>query len=211
MKFRSIQLSIAVLAGACLFVAVAAMAFYAMLAFERNQETVAERSEQIIEELVREQLLATASAEAFHIRQQLERPFAVNEQLALLNRQIADVRDGLPQVMISREEMLRYVRQVLEDQPELLSAYVAWEPGAFDDLDTSTRGPACRGTTRLGSSCRSGSARPTAPCNWTCLTTCMTRASTREGGGSASTTSACGITCAPAWPIRHWTIWAAPR
>ena len=150
MKFRSIQLSIAVLAGACLFVAVAAMAFYAMLAFERNQETVAERSEQIIEELVREQLLATASAEAFHIRQQLERPFAVNEQLALLNRQIADVRDGLPQVMISREEMLRYVRQVLEDQPELLSAYVAWEPGAFDDLDTFYEGTGLPGHNEAG-------------------------------------------------------------
>ena len=135
MKFRSIQFSIAALAGACLFVAVGCMTLYALIAFERNQSLVHERSEQMLEQRVRDQLVATANAEALRIRQQLEQPFAVNEQLALLNRQIADVRDGLPQIMISREEMLRYVEQILADQPDLLAAYVAWEPGEFDGLD----------------------------------------------------------------------------
>ena len=122
MKFRSIQFSIAALAGACLFVAVGCMTLYALIAFERNQSLVHERSEQMLEQRVRDQLVATANAEALRIRQQLEQPFAVNEQLALLNRQIADVRDGLPQIMISREEMLRYVEQILADQPDLLAA-----------------------------------------------------------------------------------------
>lgn len=136
MKFRSIQLSIAALAGACLFVAVGAMTLYALLAFERNQTLVAERAEQLLERHVRERLEAVASSEMLRIRQQLEQPLVVNEQLALLNRQAADVRDGLPQLMVSRDEMLRYVRQVLEERTDLLAAYVAWEPGAFDGLDS---------------------------------------------------------------------------
>ncbi|MGN5519471.1 methyl-accepting chemotaxis protein [Halopseudomonas sp. Lyrl_26] len=136
MKFRSIQLSVAALAGACLFVAVGAMTLYALLAFERNQTLVAERTEQLLERHVRERLEAVASSEMLRIRQQLEQPLVVNEQLALLNRQAADVRDGLPQLMVSRDEMLRYVRQVLEERTDLLAAYVAWEPGAFDGLDS---------------------------------------------------------------------------
>lgn len=140
MNFRSIQFSIAALAGACLFIAVGSMTFYALNAFERNQDLVHERSEQMLEQRVREQLVATAEAEALRIRQQLELPFAVNEQLAMLNRQVADVRDGLPQIMISREEMLRYVEQVLIEQTDLLAAYVVWEPDAFDGLDSFYEG-----------------------------------------------------------------------
>ena len=135
MKFRSIQLSIAALAGACLFIAVAGMTLYALYAFERNQGLVVERTEEILQQHVRDELEAVANAEVLRIRQQLEEPLVVNEQLAMLNRMMADVRDGLPQVMLSREEMLRYVRQVLEDRADLLASYVAWEPHAFDELD----------------------------------------------------------------------------
>lgn len=135
MKFRSLQLSIAALAGTCLFIAVAGMTLYALFAFERNQGLVVERTEEILQQHVRDELEAVASAEVLRIRQQLEAPLVVNEQLAMLNRMMADVQDGLPQVMLSREEMLRYVRQVLEDRGDLLATYVAWEPYAFDELD----------------------------------------------------------------------------
>ena len=150
MKFRSIQFSIAALAGACLFIAVGAMTAYALFAFERNQGLVAERSEQMLAQRVRDQLIAVADAEALRIRQQLEQPFAVNEQLASLNRQLADVRDGLPQIMLSREEMLRYVEQVLRDQPQLLATYVGWEQGAFDDLDDFYAGTGLPGHNEAG-------------------------------------------------------------
>lgn len=150
MKFRSIQFSIAALAGACLFIAVGAMTAYALFAFERNQGLVAERSEQMLAQRVRDQLIAVADAEALRIRQQLEQPFAVNEQLASLNRQLADVRDGLPQIMLSREEMLRYVEQVLRDQPQLLATYVGWEQGAFDELDDFYAGTGLPGHNEAG-------------------------------------------------------------
>ena len=150
MKFKSIQISIAALAGACLFVAVGGMTLYALYAFERSHGIVTERSEQMLEQRVQDQLIATATAEALRIRQQLGQPFAVNEQLASLNRQMADVQDGLPRIMLSREEMLRYVEQVLIDQPELLAAYVAWEPGTFDGLDQLYEGTGLPGHSQSG-------------------------------------------------------------
>ena len=150
MKFRSIQTSIATLAGACLFVAVGAMTWYALVAFERNHDIVAQHTEQMLEQQVRSRLGAVADAEVLRIRQQLEQPFAVNEQLAMLNRQMADVRDGLPQIMLSREEMVRYVRQLLEDQPDLMSTYVAWEPEMFDGLDTYYEGTGLPGHDQSG-------------------------------------------------------------
>ncbi|MFA5678585.1 MAG: methyl-accepting chemotaxis protein [Pseudomonas sp.] len=150
MKFKSIQTSVAALAGACLFVAVGGMTWYALVAFDRNQDLVTQHAEQMLEQQVRSRLEAVASAEVLRIRQQLEQPFAVNEQLALLNRQIADVRDGLPQVMLSREEMVRYVRQVLEDRPDLFSTYVAWEPGEFDGLDHFYEGSGLPGHDQSG-------------------------------------------------------------
>lgn len=150
MKFKSIRFSIAALAGACLFVAVGCMTLYALFAFERNQSLVTERSGQILQQHVRSELEAVASAEVLSIRQQLEQPFAVNEQLALLNRQIGDIQDGLPAVMISRQEMLRYVHRLLESQPELLGAYVGWEAGAFDGLDSFYEGTGLPGHSPSG-------------------------------------------------------------
>ncbi|WP_193074685.1 methyl-accepting chemotaxis protein [Pseudomonas sp. FME51] len=150
MKFRSIQFSIAALAGACLFVAVGGMTLYALNAFDRNQSMVAERTEQILDEHVRSELEAVANAEMLRIRQQLEQPFAVNEQLALLNRQVGDIQDGLPALMISRKEMLHYVRKLLEDRPELLALYVAWEAGAFDGLDDFHAGTGLPGHSQSG-------------------------------------------------------------
>ena len=141
MKFKSIQLSIAALAGACLFVAVGIMTLYALFAFERNQGVVIERSEQMLEQRVRSQVEAIAAAETLRIQRQLEQPLMVIEQLALLNQQLGEVQeDGLPALAMSREEMQRYIRRVLEEQPTLLATYLTWEPGLFDDLDDFYRG-----------------------------------------------------------------------
>ena len=167
MKFRSIQLSVAALAGACLFVAVGAMTLYALLAFERNQTLVAERTEQLLERHVRERLEAVASSEMLRIRQQLEQPLVVNEQLALLNRQAADVRDGLPQLMVSRDEMLPSRPLALEEQPSCwLRRTGARAPSTGSTASTPT--PGCPGTARKGSSFPTGTARLMAALPWTC-------------------------------------------
>lgn len=151
MKLRSIQLSVAALAGACLLVAVAATTLYALFAAERSQQLVALRSEQMLEQRVRAELEATAREASVHIRAQLEQPFVIAEQLALLSRQLGEVQeDGLPALTMSREELTHYVRQLLEARPELLGLYVGWEPGAVDDMDAFYQGTAAPGHSEQG-------------------------------------------------------------
>lgn len=136
MKFKSIQSAIVVLAGACLFAAVGLVTLYSINSAERSQRFVQDSSRALIEERVRDRLIAVATAESQRIRRRLNDPFMVAGQLAELNRLLGGLEpDGLPTLMMSREEMVRVLRNTLEQNPELLGVYVGWEPNAFDDLD----------------------------------------------------------------------------
>ena len=136
MKFKSIQFAIATLAGACLFVAVGIMTLYSLYAAERSQAFVQSNSQALLERQVERRLTQLAVSESERLRRRLEYPFVVAQQLAQLNEMLDELQDdGLPSLMMSREEMNRVVRKTLEENPELLSVYVGWEPNAFDDLD----------------------------------------------------------------------------
>jgi len=136
MKFKSIQLSIAVLAGACLFIAVGVMTLFSVYSSERSQDLVQERSQELLEDVVKERLLSIANGERARIRRHLEYPLAVASQLANLNQMIGEIQpDGMPALMMGREEMNRVIRMTVAENPDLLGAYVGWEPNSLDDLD----------------------------------------------------------------------------
>ena len=80
MKFRSIQLSITVLAGACLFIAVGVMTLYSVYSAERSQALVQERSRVLIDDRVRDRVMAIAGGEQARIRRYLEYPLTVATQ-----------------------------------------------------------------------------------------------------------------------------------
>lgn len=141
MKFKSIQLSIAVLAGACLFIAVGVMTLFSVYSSERSQAYVQDRSQELLEGVVRDRLLSIANGEREQIRRQLEYPLGVASQLANLNVMLGEIQpDGMPSLMMGREEMNRVIRMTLQENPDLLGAYVGWEPNAFDDLDNFFQG-----------------------------------------------------------------------
>ena len=141
MKFKSIQLSIAVLAGACLFIAVGVMTLFSVYSSERSQAYVQDRSQELLEGVVKDRLLSIANGEREQIRSQLEYPLGVASQLANLNVMLGEIQpDGMPSLMMGREEMNRVIRMTLQENPDLLGAYVGWEPNAFDDLDNFFQG-----------------------------------------------------------------------
>ena len=141
MKFRSIQLSIAVLAGACLFIAVGVMTLYSVYSAQRSQQHVQESSRVLIDELVKDRVQAIASGEQARIRRHLEYPLAVASQLAQLNSMLGQIQgDGMPALMMGREEMTRVIRMTLEQNPTLWDAYVGWEPNSLDNLDSFFEG-----------------------------------------------------------------------
>lgn len=141
MKFRSIQLSITVLAGACLFIAVGVMTLYSVYSAERSQALVQERSRVLIDDLVRDRVMAIAGGEQARIRRYLEYPLTVAMQLAQLNSMLGQIQDdGMPALMMGREEMTRVIRMTLEQSPQLWDAYVGWEPNSLDNLDSFFEG-----------------------------------------------------------------------
>ena len=136
MKFKSIQFAIATLAGASLFIAVGIMTLYSLYAAERSQDFIQGQSRQLLETQVERRLTQLAAGESERIRRRLEYPFVVAQQLAQLNQLLDEMQeDGLPSLMMSREEMNRVIRKTLVENEELLGVYVGWEPEAFDDLD----------------------------------------------------------------------------
>ncbi|MGI3131299.1 methyl-accepting chemotaxis protein [Halopseudomonas pachastrellae] len=137
MKFRSIQLSIAVLAGACLFIAVGVMTLYSLYSAERSQALVQERSHGLAENLIEDRLMAIARGQQARIQQRLEYPLTVAAQLAQLNSLLGQIQDdGMPALMMGREEMTRVIRMTLEQNTSLWDAYVGWEPNSLDNLDS---------------------------------------------------------------------------
>lgn len=141
MKFRSIQLSIAVLAGACLFIAVGVMTLYSVYSTERSQSLVQQRSRALIDGLVKDRVIAIAAGEQARIRRHLEYPLGVASQLAQLNSMLGQIQDdGMPALMMGREEMTRVIRMTLESNPNLWDAYVGWEPNSLDNLDSFFEG-----------------------------------------------------------------------
>ena len=141
MKFRSIQLSISVLAGACLFIAVGVMTLYSVYSAERSQALVQERSRVLIDDLVSDRVMAIAGGVQARIRRYLEYPLTVATQLAQINSMLGQIQgDGMPALMMGREEMTRVIRMTLEQSPQLWNAYVGWEPNSLDNLDSFFEG-----------------------------------------------------------------------
>ncbi|UAW99211.1 methyl-accepting chemotaxis protein [Halopseudomonas nanhaiensis] len=141
MKFKSIQLSITVLAGACLFVAVGIMTLFGLQSAERNQTFVQEHSEQLVTQLIENRLTSIASSEAERIRRRLEYPLTVASQLAQLNQMLGELEgDGTPSLMMPREEMSRVTQRMLMHNTDLLGLYVAWEPNSLDEMDEYYQG-----------------------------------------------------------------------
>ncbi|GLZ86642.1 chemotaxis transducer [Metapseudomonas resinovorans] len=146
MKFRSIQFSIAALAGASVLAVVAALVLYALFSGARTQELVQQRTQALLEQGIKERLVALARAQVSQIQRELEMPLGVSKNIANLNTLIGEKdQAGNPQLSISRENLNNLVRQTLVQNPKLLDAFIGWEANAFDNSDSLYAGRADSG------------------------------------------------------------------
>ncbi|SQH35912.1 chemotaxis sensory transducer [Pseudomonas mucidolens] len=74
MKFKSIQFSVAALAGAIALSVVGALVLYALFTDARTQEMVQERTQGQFEHLIEQRLTALAQTQASLIQRELEAP-----------------------------------------------------------------------------------------------------------------------------------------
>ncbi|MES2820389.1 MAG: methyl-accepting chemotaxis protein [Pseudomonadota bacterium] len=143
MKFKSIQFSIAVLAGASILAVVASLVLYALYSSARTQDLVQVRTKALLEQVVNDRLIALANSQASKI--QLEQEYALTtvrelaQTIMLLGENDAM---GSPLLSISREEVSNLAKQAMLHNPKLLDFYIGWEPNAFDENDDLYKGQA---------------------------------------------------------------------
>ncbi|MDB6141012.1 MAG: methyl-accepting chemotaxis protein [Pseudomonas sp.] len=136
MKFKSIQFSVAALAGAIVLSVVAALVVYALFSGARTQELVEKRTQAQFEQAVEQRLTALAQTQASEIKRELESPLQIAAGLARVNALIG-MKDaqGEPQLKISREQLINMLRETVVQNPKILGSYIAWEPNALDHND----------------------------------------------------------------------------
>ncbi|MDP3846675.1 MAG: methyl-accepting chemotaxis protein [Pseudomonas sp.] len=146
MKFKSIQFSVAALAGASVLAVVVALVLYSVFAGNRTQVLVQQRTQELLEKVINERLIALASSQASKIQLDLEFALTTARALAQTNMLMGETdASGTPQLSISREELSNLAKQALMANPKLLDFYIGWEPNAFDGNDDLYKGQADKG------------------------------------------------------------------
>jgi methyl-accepting chemotaxis protein len=120
-RFRSIQLKIALWAGLCLLLASTVIITYAAVSLHGTAIAAAEA-----------QSIAVANSQAETIDGEIEEALDIARTVA---QTFATVKDPSSPVGLDREEANTILRQILNDNPKLLGTYTLWEPNAFDNQD----------------------------------------------------------------------------
>ncbi len=142
MKFKSIQSSVAALAGAIILAVVAVLVVYALFAGHRSQTLVQERTRELLEQFVEQRLAALVQVQALQIQRELDIPLQITADLARVNALLGmQDADGSPLLTTSREELSNLIRETTAQNPKLLGSYIGWETNAFDGNDDIYAGP----------------------------------------------------------------------
>ncbi|WP_419197926.1 hypothetical protein [Pseudomonas aeruginosa] len=114
MKLKSIQFSVAALAGASVLSVVVVLVLYALFAGARTQELVQQRTQGLLEKVINERLVALARAQVSQIQRELEYPLTVVHGLANSTRLLGEPgADGMPQLNASRDEISALLRSTV--------------------------------------------------------------------------------------------------
>ncbi len=138
MKFKSIQFSVAALAGAIVLSVVAALVLYALFAGARTQDMVQARTQAQFEQVIEQRLSTLAQNQASQIQRELEAPLLIASGLVRVNALMGNPgSQGSPQLSLSREQLIGLIKENVAQNPKILGAYVGWEKNAIDQNDAA--------------------------------------------------------------------------
>jgi len=149
MQFKSIKTKIVVMAGGCLLATVVVLVGIQIISQTRSERFVSKQVTELIEEQTRQSLMAIAEREAGVISQKLN----INLDTA---RTIADAFNAVRQAsgegaaLDLRKTFNDILLRVLENNPEFLGTYSAWEPDALDGQDVRHAGNEATGHDNTG-------------------------------------------------------------
>jgi methyl-accepting chemotaxis protein len=147
MKFRSIQFSVALLAGASVLTVVVALVLYALFASARTQQVVQDSTRGLLQQVIEQRLVALAEAQVGRLQRQFEVPMTLAKSVATLNARMAPGNETL---QLSREELSSLLVSYLKANPDLLDFFIGWEPNAFDQYDALYAGREAEGYDQTG-------------------------------------------------------------
>ncbi|VVN87203.1 Methyl-accepting chemotaxis protein McpU [Pseudomonas fluorescens] len=138
MKFKSIQFSVAALAGAIVLSVIAVLVLYALFAGARTQERVQARTQAQFEQIIEQRLTTLAQTQATMIQRELEAPLVSAKALATTNA-LLGMKDakGQPALQIGREQLINLLHETVVRNPKILGAYIGWEPNAIEHNDAA--------------------------------------------------------------------------
>ncbi|AWM94233.1 methyl-accepting chemotaxis protein [Pseudomonas sp. 31-12] len=138
MKFKSIQFSVAALAGAIVLSVVAALVLYALFSGARTQDMVQERTQAQFEQVIEQRLTSLAQTQVSQIQRELEAPLLIAGGLVRVNALIGTPgADGQPQLSLSREQLISLTKENVARNPKILGTYIGWEKDALDHNDAA--------------------------------------------------------------------------
>lgn len=136
MAFKSLQLSISVLTGACVLAVVVTLASYALYSSNQSQEQTQERINSMFEQASQRHLTAIAKQHSEQIQRQLNFPMQIAQDIARVNAMLGmQNNSGQSLLLATRQELNNLLKVTIEQNPNLLDAYIAWENNAFDASD----------------------------------------------------------------------------
>lgn len=146
MKFKSIQFSVAALAGAIVLSVVAALVLYALFSGARTQEMVQQRTQAQFEQVIEQRLTSLAQTQVSQIQRELEAPLLIAGGLVRVNALLGtNDADGQPRLSVSREQLISLIKENVEKNPKILGTYIGWEKNALDHNDAAYIGSAVVG------------------------------------------------------------------
>lgn len=136
MSFKSLQLSISVLTGACVLAVVVALSSYALYSSNQSQAQSKQRISSMFEQASQRHLTAIAKQHSEQIQRQLNTPMQVAQGIAQVNAMLGMQGSlGEPLLVATRQELNHLLKVTVEQNPNLLDAYIGWETNAFDASD----------------------------------------------------------------------------
>ncbi len=138
MKFKSIQFSVAALAGAIVLSVVAALVLYALFSGARTQDMVQQRTQAQFEQVIEQRLTSLAQTQVSQIQRELEAPLLIAGGLVRVNALIGTPgADGQTQLNLSREQLISLIKENVVKNPKILGTYIGWEKNALDHNDAA--------------------------------------------------------------------------
>ncbi len=138
MKFKSIQFSVAALAGAIVLSVVAALVLYTLFSGARTQVMVQERTQAQFEQVIEQRLTSLVQTQVSQIQRELEAPLLIAGGLVRVNALIGTPgTDGQPQLSLNREQLISLIRENVAKNPKILGTYIAWEQNVLDRNDAA--------------------------------------------------------------------------